>query len=400
VRAVVDGALKRRELDRVDAVVLAGNLKALPMERRPNPVEGRDTYIEMEPLTAAGAETQSFAVGRLFHQDPAVVALMLARNRLVAAETKQPPKVLVVSNPGGGLPFLETLSRNTVQEFRNAGYATTALIGRRASSTQMRKLLPEQAILLWEGHHSTLFREYEVHQWTEPLNPSLIFLQSCMALAEEKTHHFFERGSIGVIGSTTRTYSGSGGAFSLAYFDSLVYDNQSVGGALRHAKNFMLSFARLKEKRLGDEAKLGGANIRSAWAFTLWGDPTLQLPRPQVAFKEAVGHAVRGNTITISLPETSLERVNNGKFAAEMSPNSRLGGLVRLNGDDQHQLVPLIFREVSLAKGPADKTPALRTRLPDKNWVFSWDARRRCGYLLVTPRAKDQGEIRFQVDWQ
>jgi hypothetical protein len=318
---------------------------------------------------------------------------------LFAAKNDQPPHVLVVSNPGGGLPLLETLSRNTIQEFRNAGYHTTALIGRNASRTQMRKLLPHQSIFLWEGHCGTLFREYEVHRWTEPLQPSLMFLQSCLALDVERTHHFLERGSIGVIGSTTRTYSGSGGALSLAYFDSLAYDKQSMGGALRHAKNFMLAFAMLKEKRLGDSTKLGGANLRASWAFTLWGDPTLQLPRPATTPTDAVSHKVRGNSITISLPETPLEKVNNGKFVAAMNPNARLAGLVRIDEDNKHQLVPLVFVEVSLPKGPPGMTPKLRSRVPDRNWVFTWDARRRCGYLLVTPRSKDQSEIRFQVDW-
>ena len=34
-------------------------------------------------------------------------------------------------------------------------------------------------------------------------------------------------------------------------------------------------------KRLGVAAKLGGASQRSAWAFTLWGDPTVKLPAPR-----------------------------------------------------------------------------------------------------------------------
>ena len=45
---------------------------------------------------------------------------MLARPRLLA-KVKQ-PKALIVSNPGGGLPLLETFSRNTANEFKNAGY--------------------------------------------------------------------------------------------------------------------------------------------------------------------------------------------------------------------------------------------------------------------------------------
>ncbi len=402
VKTLVEQAGRRPELQKLETVILVGSLKALPMERRPNPIQGgRDAFIEMEPLTPPDTQPYSFAVGRLFHRDPAVTALMLARARLLAAQTK--PGVLVVSNPGGGLPFLETLSRNTVQEFRNAGFATTALIGSEASGDKVRKLLPEQTVFLWEGHYSTLFRDYEAHDWTEPLKPSLIFLQSCLALTEAKARPFLEKGAIGVIGTSTRTYSASGGAFSLAYFDALVYDRQTFGGALRQAKNFMLAFALLKEKRLGAQAKLGGASQRAAWAFTLWGDPTLKLPRPASPAKEyqdPVSRQVRGNTIVITLPESPHEKVNSGKFAAEMSPNARLAGLVRKVEEDQHQLVPLVFIEVPLPKAPADKTPHLRTRLPDRNWVFRWDARRRCGYLLVTPRNKDQGEIRFQVMWK
>ena len=55
---------------------------------------------------------------------------------------------------------------------------------------------------------------------------------------------------------------------------------QSLGGALRQAKNYLICYSRLKEKRLGKDAKLAGASTRSAWAFTLWGDPTLKMPRP------------------------------------------------------------------------------------------------------------------------
>jgi hypothetical protein len=43
--------------------------------------------------------------------------------------------------------------------------------------------------------------------------------------------------------------------------------------------------------------------------------------------------------------------------------------------------------------------PRLKSRLPSRNWVFNWDARRRCGYLLAVPRAKDADELRFHVTW-
>src|SRR5262249_17400128 len=144
---------------------------------------------------------------------------------------------------------------------------------------ELRRLLPSQTIFLWEGHHSTLVQDYRVHEWPEPLQPSLVFLQSCLALQEPKAQPFLERGAVGVIGTSSRTYSGSGGALSLAFFDALAYEHQSVGDALRSAKNFMLAFAQLKEQRLGAKSQLGGANIRAAWAFCLWGDPTVTLPK-------------------------------------------------------------------------------------------------------------------------
>ncbi len=62
--------------------------------------------------------------------------------------------------------------------------------------------------------------------------------------------------------------------------------------------------------------------------------------------------------------------------------------------------MPLVFAEVHLPKAPRGRTPRLHSRLPSKNWVFNWDARRRCGYLLAVPRAKDKEELRFSVHWE
>ena len=61
--------------------------------------------------------------------------------------------------------------------------------------------------------------------------------------------------------------------------------------------------------------------------------------------------------------------------------------------------VGFIFVEVGLSKAPEGQTPRLRSKLPESRWVFCWDARRKCGYLLFMPRAKDRDELRFYVDW-
>jgi hypothetical protein len=351
--ALVANVLKHPRLRTVENILLAADLRAIPMERRPNPIAGKDAFIEMEPLTPTGTAPFSFATGRLFHAEPGV------------------------------------------------GYETTSLFGNDVTKNDVRRRLPECDIFLWEGHHSTLIKDYGFADWTEPLPPSFVFLQSCLALAEAKAGPLLQRGSVGVVGSSTRIYSGSGGAFTLAFFNALLYDGQPVGASLRQAKNFLLAYSLLKEKRLGKDAKLGGANLRSAWAFTLWGDPTLQLPAPAAPDALAgVQHEVHGHSIIIKLPDTSYEKVTNGEFRAQMRPNARLAGLLRKDDDSGRHMVPFVFAEVHMPKAPANQTPRLRTRLPEANWVFCWDERRRCGYLLVTPRPRDERELRFHVEWE
>src|SRR5262249_28396113 len=250
----------------------------------------------------------------------------------------------------------KTFPRKTARELPTRGYQTASLFGDRVPKEDVRRLLPQQDIFLWEGHHSTMTRDYGLPDWPEPLEPSLVFLQSCLALCEPEALPLIERGAIGVIGTSTRTYSASGGACSLAFFDALLYEDQTLGGGLRHAKNFLLAYAQLKEKRLGKDAKRTGANLRAAWAFTLWGDPTLRLPRPQKPDDAltAVRHEVQGNTIVVSLPEMVHEKVESNKFQVEMPPNARLAGLIRKEGNEKEKpLVPFVFVEVALPRAPA-----------------------------------------------
>jgi hypothetical protein len=403
VETVVTAALKHKEFHAADSVLIAANRRAIPMRGRPNPVPGDpDPVIDMEPLTPEGDAPFTFAVGRIFHDDRSVVSLMLARPRLLA-EARGPRRVLIASNPGGGLPLLETFSRNTAKEFKNAGYETTTRFRDEVSKDDLRRALPDSDIFLWEGHHSTLIRDFKVPQWDEPMAPSFVFLQSCLALTEEKAQPLLRRGAVGVVGSPVRTYSASGGACSLAFFDALLYENQSLGGGLRQAKNFLLAYAQLKEKRLGKDAKRTGANLRAAWAFTLWGDPTLTLPHPDRPAEALAGvrHEVQGNTIVLSLPEKAHDKVASNKFQVSMPPNARLAGLIRKEEDDSEKpLVPFVFAEVALPKAPAGRVPELHGKVPASHYVFSWDERRRTGYLLVSPRAHEEKELRFHVSWK
>jgi hypothetical protein len=403
VAAVVAAALKHKEFRQADSVLIAANRQAVPMCVRPNPIPGdHDPLIELEPLTPEGTEPFSFAVGRVFHDDASVAALMLARPRLLA-EARGPRRALIASNPGGNLPLLETFSRNTAKEFVNAGYETTAMFRGDVSKDDLRRSLPGYDVFLWEGHHGTLVREFKLPDWDEPLPPSFVFLQSCLALSEEKAQPLLRRGAVAVIGSPARTYSASGGACSLAFFDALLYEDRSLGGGLRQAKNFLLAYARLKEKRLGPDAKRTGANLRAAWAFTLWGDPTLRLPRPErpAGALPGVRCEVRGNAITLSLPARAYDKVASNKYQVEMPPNARLAGLIRKEEDDSERpLVPFAFAEVSLPQAPAGRVPELHGKLSSGHYVFTWDGRRRTGYLLVAPHTTAGQELRFHVSWK
>src|SRR5437588_840745 len=69
--------------ERAENLLLLARPGAIAAERRDNPVAGKDPFIEMEPLTPANGEPFTFATGRLFHADPGMVALILARSRLL-----------------------------------------------------------------------------------------------------------------------------------------------------------------------------------------------------------------------------------------------------------------------------------------------------------------------------
>ena len=402
VEEIVATALRQEALRKVENVLYVADLNAIPLVRRPNPIAtDHDELIEMEPLTPKRQDPFTFAIGRLFHDEPAVLPLLLARQQLLANATG-PRKALVASNPGNSLPLLETFSRNTAMELRNAGYDTTARFRGDVDGDELRRLVCDTDIFLWEGHHSTLVREYGLPQWDEPMRPALVFLQSCLALKEAKVQPLLSRGAVAVVGSSTRTYSASGGACSLAFFDALAYNEQTLGGSLRQSKNFLLAYSLLKEKRLGEAATRGGANLRTAWAFTLWGDPTLKLPTPQTP-KDALPHIrseTTANVITITLPEEPHVKVKSTKYQVEMLPNARLAGLLHKEKDDDGQpLVPFVFAEVQLPKQRPAANQFCTVRL-HRAAGYSCTTHRNTGYILVTSRKGDEKEMHFHVEWQ
>jgi hypothetical protein len=400
---LIAAALKDRDAAGADSLIVLADLDAIPRTKRDNPAAGKDERIDVEQWVPAGDESITLAAGRVFHADRAVVPLVFARQRILE-RTPGPPKILIASNPGDGLPLLETFSRNTGRELQNAGWKVTGRYGKtELTAKELRDLLPEQDVFLWEGHYRTLVDHFEMPKWTEPLRPSVVFLQSCLALNPEEAALLLDRGAVAVVGTPNRTYSGSGGALTLGFFDSLAYDGRSTGASLRHAENFLLCYAELKTKRLGDAAKLGGANQRAAWTFTLWGDPTMKMPKstPPKDALPALECEVAKNKLTLSLPEKRYPSTEVAPYRAEMWPGGRLAGLFTTDGEDAKRLAPLAFAEFALPDAKDGMIPRLTTTLPGRNWVFRWDARRRAGYLLAIPREKDReaGAVEFTVRW-
>ena len=193
---------------------------------------------------------------------------------------------------------------------------------------------------------------------------------SCKAasrLTEDKTGHLFERGAIAVVGSSSRIYSATGGAFSLGYLDAVLYDGQSLGGGLRSAKNFLLAYGQLKDKRL-ETVKLGGANQRSAWAFTLWGDPVVETARAaDRRVRRFVGEAkVSDNTITLSVPAAAAQVVAVGRVSGGLSTQFAARG-TGSNRRRRRKETDAAWHSarVALPNGPPNAKPRLRTKLSD-----------------------------------
>ncbi|MFO0801256.1 MAG: C25 family cysteine peptidase [Gemmataceae bacterium] len=401
---VFNAALQGPDARTIDQMLVVADPDAIPQAKRRNPTAGKDgDSVDVEPwIPTKKSELITVPSGRIFNPDRAGVPLMLARSKILN-ETKSQPKVFISSNPGDGLRLLETFSRNTGREMENAGCKVTSMFGRfTLTETQARQAMTENDYFIWEGHNGTVRGRFGVGRFQDPMRPSIAFIQSCAELNAQVAGPLLDRGAVAVIGTPNRMFSGSGGAYVLAFSDALAYDGMTVGQAMRHAMNYMLMYAELKEVRLGGDARLGGANRRAAWTFALWGDPLSKLPTPTPG-KDAMPRlqtTATKTSITMKLPESKYPTTEVMPYRAEMYPGGRLAGLYSYEGEDEgRSLVPLAFAEVAIPDAPNGKTPHLSSRVPARNYVYRWDARRKVMYLLLLPRDKDVDAVEFRVHW-
>ena len=72
----------------------------------------------------------------------------------------------------------------------------------------------------------------------------LVILQSCSSLKEPLAQHLFDLGGVGLIGSVTGIHSASGSAYVKSTCNALLYQGQTLGEAIRYARNYFLCLVR------------------------------------------------------------------------------------------------------------------------------------------------------------
>jgi len=230
---------------------------------------------------------------------------------------------------------------------------------------------------------------------------SLIVLQSCHSLEEDIANQVFNLGGIGIVGSVTNIHSASGSAFIKAFCDGLLYRSDTVGEALRDARNYFLCLTELKRKRNHTQmAKV----YRVALGFCLWGDPELRFT-PGLTRKPkrrpVSATFTSPDKIDISTPKLWLSQSRTEKYFIRMFPGSEAAGIIkRLKNKEIRRLMPIYFFRLPFPTGfDAQQYRYLQCKDKSPNRaVFMTDVFERFLYLLYFPDKEtknDKYELQF-----
>ncbi|MEJ2704750.1 MAG: C25 family cysteine peptidase, partial [Sedimentisphaerales bacterium] len=225
----------------------------------------------------------------------------------------------------------------------------------------------------------------------------VVVLQSCHSLEEPTNRRILDLGGAGLVGSTTNVYSASGSAFVKAFCDGLLYRNQTVGEALRDARNYFLCLAALKKQRGHKET---AKTYRAALSFGFWGDPEIRLFPPSLrARKDPVSAAFTGpHTVKVSTPRYRLAEAKNEKYLVRMFPGSQVAGIVRkLKNEPIRRLTPLYFFTLAAPAGfDADGYKHLEYgQSASERSVFLEDPFKRFVYILYFPEKEAKSDTLF-----
>jgi len=397
--------------------------------------------VEIEPCSGpAKGKAAAFGVGRITGSSLEEASVLIARNLVrerLMAET--PTRVLLIANPKtvyAALPFCETVSRATAEEFKNFGITIDEFYGKESGDPAILEAAGKADLVIYQGHITDLqlfenpfsFPEPEeglsppwgsgwqenrtlaplvfpaegevdndyghdsldadpadsevepadtYHGIAQPTAPEpeeftpdessqhaaprkrvqlerlpLLVFQSCHSLEEWLAKESFRSGSIGVMGSVTNVHSASGSAFIKAFCDGMLYRGDTVGEALRDARNYFLCLAELKGKRGHKEkAKV----YRVALSFRLWGDPEARIPITPPGMRDLPPVTARldaGNGVHILVPARRLPECRTEKYSVHIFPGSQLAGIVMpLKDNLSRELIPIYFFRVPMPEG-------------------------------------------------
>ncbi len=218
----------------------------------------------------------------------------------------------------------------------------------------------------------------------------VVVLQSCQSLDINTAHRIIGFGGISLLGSTTNIHSASGSTFAKAFTDGLLYGDQTVGEALRDARNYFFCLQDLKNQRGHKEQH---KSMRVALSFRLWGDPEIRpLPgarRPPRRAPLTLTWSGR-DQLTISLPPRRLAEVKTDRYRARMFPQAQAAGIVRRGKapDAPRRLMPLYFFHTPVPRGFAapDDRRLCRINGDPNRTVFRVDTTGTHLYLIHFPK--------------
>ena len=221
----------------------------------------------------------------------------------------------------------------------------------------------------------------------------LMILQSCHSL-DDSGLEILTSGARGLLGSATNIHSSSGSALVKAFCDGLLYHGETMGEALRDARNYLLAVTALKTARgHKEQAKV----LRVAYGFHLWGDPESRIfgglsrsPKLEPVSTQFIGP----DTIRIVVPQKRLTTSRTSKYFLRMFPGSEVAGIVkRIKDKEIRRITPIYFFKLAM---PKDASLERYTGIKELNdtsarAVFLVDSFKRFLYILYFPEKEEPG---------
>lgn len=224
---------------------------------------------------------------------------------------------------------------------------------------------------------------------------SLVIIQSCHSL-DDTVLDILTSGAIGIVGSKTNIHSASGGAFIKAFCDGLLYRSDTIGEAMRDAKNYLLCVTALKKARGHTQyAKVE----RVAYSFQFWGDPELRM-YPGLTKSRKIrpvsGTFVRPDKITVKIPTRRLPTSRTDKYFLRMYPGSEAAGILkRIKGKEIRRVAPIYFFRIPMPKDfdPSQYAGLKKAEDTTVRAVFSVDTFKRFIYVAYFPEKEEKGQV-------